>query len=63
MFDRSRLQDVLAYYKLDFVPKLWKNEKFKWEAVKWFQDHWDVNAPDFADMLNLSLQKTFNLLA
>lgn len=63
MFDRSRLQDVLAYYKRDFVPKLWKNEKFKWEAVKWFQDHWDVNAPDFADMLNLSLQKTFNLLA
>jgi GTPase subunit of restriction endonuclease len=63
MFDRLRLQDVLAYYKRDFVSMQWKNEKYKWEAVKWFQDHWDVNAPDFSDMLNLSLQKTFNLLA
>lgn len=24
--------------------------KYKWEAVKWFQDHWDINANDFADM-------------
>ena len=31
--------------------------------MKWFQDNWDVNAPDFAEMLNRSLDKTFNLLA
>lgn len=63
MFDRFRLKDVLAYYKRDFISMQWKNEKYKWEAVKWFQDNWDVNAPDFAEMLNRSLQKTFNLLA
>ena len=42
---------------------MWGEEKYKWEAVKWFQDNWDVNAPDFAEMLNRSLDKTYNLLA
>ena len=63
MFDKFRLKDVLAHYKQNFVSTQWGNEKYKWEAVKWFQDNWDVNAPDFAEMLNRSLDKTFNLLA
>lgn len=48
MFDRFRLKEVLVEYKKDFVPKQWGDEKYKWEAVKHFQDNWDVNAPDFA---------------
>ena len=63
MFDQFLLKDVLAQYKQSFVSTQWGNEKYKWEAVKWFQDNWDVNAPDFAEMLNRSLDKTFNLLA
>ena len=63
MFDKFRLKDVLVQYKKDFVATQWRNEKYKWEAVKCFQDNWDVNAEDFADMLNRSLAKTFNLLA
>lgn len=63
MFDKFRLKDVLVQYKKDFVTTQWGNEKYKWEAVKCFQDNWDVNAEDFADMLNRSLAKTFNLLA
>ena len=63
MFDHSKLADVLVAYKQNFVSKQWGDEKYKWEAVKWFQDNWDVNAPDFAEMLNRSLDKTFNLLA
>lgn len=63
MFDQFRLKDVLVAYKQNFVAKQWGDEKYKWEAVKWFQDNWDVNAPDFAEMLNRSLDKTFNLLA
>lgn len=63
MFDQYRLKDVLVSYKQNFVSKQWGDEKYKWEAVKWFQDNWDVNAPDFAEMLNRSLDKTFNLLA
>ena len=63
MFDKFRLQDALVEYKKHFVPTQWENEKYKWEAVKFFQDHWDVNAANFASMLNLSLSKTYNLLA
>ena len=63
MFDKFRLKDVLAHYKQNFVSTQWGNEKCKWEAVKWFQDNWDVNAQNFPEMLNRSLDKTFNLLA
>lgn len=63
MFDQFRLKDVLAQYKQSFVSTQWGNEKYKWEAVKWFQDNWDVNASDSPEMLSRSLDKTFNLLA
>lgn len=63
MFDQFRLKNVLAQYKQSFVSTQWGNEKYKWEAVKWFQDNWDVNAQNFPEMLNRSLDKTFNLLA
>lgn len=63
MFESFRLKEVLVHYKQNFVSKIWSEEKYKWEAVKWFQDNWDVNAPNFAEMLNRSLDKTYNLLA
>ena len=63
MFDKFRLKEALVKYKEKFVSSHWGNEKYKWEAVKCFQDNWDVNADDFADMLSCSLAKTYNLLA
>lgn len=63
MFNHDILKEALACYKRDFLSFQWKEEMFKWEAVKWFQDHWDVNAPDFPKMLDQSLGKTYNLLA
>lgn len=46
MFDKSKLADVLVRYKKDFLPKRWEREKYKWEAVKCFQDNWDAEADD-----------------
>lgn len=63
MFDKARLQEILVQYKKDFVDFEWANEKYKWVAVQNFQENWDVNAKDFADMLTRSLSKTVNLLA
>lgn len=63
MFDKALLQKVLEQYKRDFVLTQWEDEKYKWEAVKCFQDNWYVEADDFADMLTKSLSKTYNLLA
>ena len=63
MISSFRLKDVLVKYKQDFVPKQWRNEKYKWEAVKCFQYNWDANTADFAAMLKRALAKTINLLA
>ncbi|HJC23792.1 MAG TPA: AAA family ATPase [Candidatus Eisenbergiella merdavium] len=63
MFDKSQLQKALAAYKRDFIKKQWPDEKYKWEAVQYFQANWDVNADDFAGMLTRALSKTANLLA
>ena len=62
MFDRSQLGEIVTKYKQNFVSTWWGNEKYKWEAIKWFQDNWDIDATDFAEMLNCSLGKTYNLL-
>lgn len=63
MFNQLRLKEALRQYKKDFVATHWNEEKYKWEAVKCFQDNWDIHAADFENMLSQSLSKTSNLLA
>lgn len=63
MIDKKAFSDALVNYKKDFVAGLWADEKFKWEAVKCFQDNWNIDAEDFAEMLKRSLAKTYGLLA
>lgn len=63
MFNQLRLKEALRRYKKDFVTTHWNEEKYKWEAVKCFQDNWDIHAADFENMLSQSLSKTSNLLA
>ena len=62
MFEQNKYNDALAAFKQDFLKRQWPNENYKWEAVQWFQDHWDIEADDFATMLKTSLAKTKNLL-
>lgn len=61
MISIDKLDAVLEGYK-SYFPEHWNDEKYKWEAVKWFQDNWDIDASDFAEMLNNSLSRTDNLL-
>ena len=63
MFNKQILKEVLTEYKANFLKTQWNNEKYKWEAVKYFQDNWDINADNFAEMLKKSLSETKNLLA
>ena len=62
MFDKNKLQEILTEYKRDFT-KHWQDEKYKWEAVKCFQDNWNINAADFLLMMKRSFSKTYNLLS
>jgi len=67
---RKRYQDLtldtiekyIQAYIADF-DRLDEMERYKWKAIKHFQDHWDIEAHDFASMLNESLSNTENLLA
>lgn len=61
--DKMKLADALVQYKEVLSDKWWADEKYKWEAVRHFQQHWDVNSSDFVVMVKTSLAKTYNLLA
>jgi 5-methylcytosine-specific restriction enzyme B len=61
MYNHEKMNELIQLYKKDF-PTNWPNEKYKWEAVLWFQSNWNVNAHDFASMLKESLSRTINLL-
>lgn len=67
MIDRTRLHLILNDYKKDFPKLFWtsktQNEKYKWIAVKHFQDNWDIDATDFLEMFTQATAKTENLLA
>ena len=60
--DQERLLKLVEEYKADFKENI-PLELYKWEAVKNFQDNWDLDAEDFPAMLSRSLSKTENLLA
>ena len=61
MINSDKLAPIVEGYK-EYFPKHWENEKYKWEAVKHFQDNWDIDASDFGAMLKASLAKANNLL-
>lgn len=62
LLKKSLLQKIIAAYKDVFISKQWPDEKYKWIAVKHFQDNWDIEAQDVAVMLKQALAKTGNLL-
>lgn len=63
MFNEDKFDSIITEHKKQFIQSQWPKEKFKWEAVKCFQDNWDINADDFIEMLKKSLAKTENLLS
>lgn len=62
MIDLDKLNPILEGYKAYF-PDYWDDEKYKWEAVKHFQDYWNIDAENFGEMFKQATDKTFNLLA
>jgi len=57
----AKIKEVIALYKADF-ERIDSEERYKWIAIKHFQDNWDIDAPDFANMLEQSFAKQINLL-
>lgn len=63
MFNKDKFNEILQEYRKNFYINQWKNENYKWVAVKHFQNHWDIQADDFASMFMKATEKTMNLLA
>ena len=62
MINPNKIVSVIEGYK-QYFPEHWEDEKYKWEAVKHFQDNWDIEAESFGTMFKKATDKTFNLLA
>lgn len=61
MIDIGKLRTLLSIYKTRFLS-IWKNEKYKWEAIKHFEKYWDIEAVNFGDMFKQATNRTANLL-
>ncbi len=61
MIDLGKLREILEVYK-DIFPRRWQKEQYKWQAIKHFQDHWDIEAENFREMFNEATKKNVNLL-
>ena len=55
------IQETIQNYKKNHL-QYWEAEKYKWIAVKHFQDHWNIDAEDFAGMIVEALSQSANLL-
>lgn len=55
-------EQLLERYKKE-LPEFWDDEKYKWKAVKHFQDNWDIDAADFGAMFTEATKEHHNLLS
>ena len=58
---KDRIKYIIDSYKENFV-KVDEGERYKWIAVAWYKQHWDINAEDFSRMLSKAFSKADNLL-
>lgn len=59
--DAEIIKSIITEYKNDF-QRLDSEERYKWEAIKCFQDNWNPDAENFEEMLKAATAKAKNLL-
>ena len=62
--NRENLNQLLQNYisNFDYINDDVRMEYYKWEAVQHFQQHWDIDAADFASMFKEAVKETYNLI-
>lgn len=62
--NRDKLSKLISNYiaNFDYINNEVNMEYYKWEAVKHFQNHWDIEATDFAAMFKEALRESSNLI-
>jgi len=61
-FFPNPFSELIEPYKAHKRVKKHSDEFYKYEAVQYFKDHWDWNAPDFGAMVKESMKKQKNLI-
>lgn len=61
MINEEKVRFILQSYGNDFEQR-WSFEKYKWEAVRQFQLHWDMKSRNFEEMFTVATAKTKDLL-
>ncbi len=56
-----KIREIVNAYKADF-KRIDEEERYKWEAIKHYKNNWNIDANDFAEMLEKAFSKTYNLL-
>ena len=56
MYEAEKLIPYIEAYKRNLSEESAKWEVYKWDAVWNFQKNWDIDAPDFGEMFDRSLQ-------
>lgn len=59
--NKALITDYITAYKTDF-HRINRYEYYKWQAIKCFQDHWNIDAGDFPSMLKMALGMSKNLM-
>ena len=69
MIDRKKFDKLVKEYQNYFTnhkgedgESYWDEEEFKWRGIKTFQDNWDLEAPDLADMIKRSLNGVSHMM-
>jgi len=57
----EKAREIIRQYKADF-ERINNEERYKWIAVRHFEQNWEIESPEFADMLARSFAKHVNLL-
>lgn len=56
----KKVQQYISDYRSVLKEQREFHELYKWECLKNFQEHWDIEAADFAKMYNQSFQSTIS---
>ena len=58
----EKIRFIIGKYKENF-DIVNKQERYKWKAVAWYKQHWNIEADDFGKMVTVAFEKADNLLA
>lgn len=58
----EKIKLVISKYKENFA-QVDKDEKYKWQAIGCYQKNWNIDETNFAEMLEKSFSKVYNLLS